>query len=157
MTTIRVRIAGIAIAFLSIAAISCAGAAPASETPAAASPTVVPATPAPSPTFAGQVIDIGAKDSLFSLTEFEVAAGAAFEIRFENQDPFNHAVYIVVGALRPEDTSDEALVANSAFRGDYIAGPVTITYHVAALPPGTYHFFCPPHVPMSGTIEVRYP
>ena len=114
MTTIRPRIAAIAITFLSIAAIGCAGAAPVTETPAPASPTVVPPTPTPNPTFAGQVIEIVAKDSLFSLTEFEVAAGAPFEMRFENQDPFNHAVYIAVGALRPGDTSDQALVATSA-------------------------------------------
>jgi plastocyanin len=91
---------------------------------------------------------------LFSPTEIRVAAGSELEIRFENQDPYNHAIYIVVGAVRPSVTTGEALAA-SVFRGAYVGGPATYAYRVPALTPGTYTFLCPPHEPMSGTIVVE--
>lgn len=153
---------GMAIAIVSLGGvIACGSSAPVPSvaptgTPVAIvtpAPTVAP-TPEPSPTFSGPVMDVVAKDNSFSVSALEATAGAAFEIRFDNQDAYNHAIYIAVGTERPADTSDLALVAHSAFRGDYIA-EAKVTYHVAALPPGTYYFFCPPHVPMGGTLVVR--
>ena len=121
----------------------------------APTPTPTPApTPAPSSPFDGQAVDIVAVGGLFSPTEIRVAAGSELEIRFENQDPYNHAIYIVVGAVRPSVTTGEALAA-SVFRGAYVGGPATYAYRVPALTPGTYTFLCPPHEPMSGTIVVE--
>ncbi|MEW5991052.1 MAG: cupredoxin domain-containing protein [Chloroflexota bacterium] len=116
--------------------------------------TTAPPTVAPDPTFAGQVVEIVAKDRVFSVSTFQVEAGKPFEVRFENQDPYNHAFYIVAGDAYPADLSDQGLL-HVAFRGDYFAGPATMTHHVAALPAGIYTFLCPPHRPMEGTIIVR--
>ncbi len=159
MNPIRTWIVGVAIAGFGVAAIGCAGADSAGATPGAAGATgAVAPTVAPSPSFAGQVIDIVAKDREFSLTEMEVAAGSAFEIRFENQDNYDHAIYVTEG-VRPSNLSSEveamAFFETSLFKGEYVRGPATITYRVAGLAPGTYQFFCPPHPPMLGTVEVR--
>jgi len=158
MNSVRSLIAVIAVAGLGVATNACAAGSPPSPTAGAAIATVTPvATPPPpaAPTFGGQVIDIVAKDRLFSVSEIEVAAGAAFEIRFENQDPFNHAIYIVPGNILPVGASEETLAGSSAFRGDWFAGPGTIVYHVSFLPAGTYTFFCPVHVPQAGIITAK--
>lgn len=162
MNPVRTWIVGVAIAGFGVAAIGCAGADPAGATLGGATATVAVApTVAPSPSFAGQVIDIVAKDREFSLTEIEVAAGSAFEIRFDNLDGYQHTIYISEGTL--EDTTSarrseaiyEAYLAASVFKGEWVTGPATVTYDVAALPPGSYVFFCPPHPPMTGTLVVK--
>jgi plastocyanin len=159
---VRTWIVGVAIVGFGVVAIGCADAGPAGATPGAATATVAVApTVAPSPSFAGQLIDIVAKDREFSLTEIEVAAGSAFEIRFDNQDEYDHTIYITEGA--PADTTFarrsvalfEDYLAASLFKGAWIRGPATVTYDVAALPPGSYVFFCPPHPPMTGTLVVK--
>ena len=159
---IRTLVVGLVIVGFGVAAAGCTGAVD-SGTPAgvptaapSAAPTAVPIPKAdPTPTFAGQVIDIAAKDQVFSLTEMQVAAGSAFEIRFENQDEYSHSIYITEGVRPPYLTFNEALNGPSLFKGEYIRGPATISYRVDALVPGTYQFFCPPHLPMIGTVEVR--
>ena len=166
MTPVRTWIVGVAIVGFSVAAIGCAGADPAGATPGggtatvAVAPTVAP-TVAPSPSFAGQVIDIVAKDREFSLSEIEVAAGSAFEIRFDNQDGYQHAIYVTDGTFedvtsaRRSEAIYEAYLATSVFKGEFVTGPATITYDVAGLAPGSYTFFCPPHPPMIGTLLVK--
>ena len=163
MNPARIWIVGVAIASFGFAALGCAGADPAGATPGGATATV-PVTPtvAPSPSFAGQVIDIVAKDREFSLTEMEVAAGSAFQIRFENQDGYDHTIYITEGVpedvmfARRSEATYLAYAEASLFKGGWFRGPATVTYDVAALPPGSYVFFCVPHpVEMIGTLEVK--
>ena len=159
MNASRVWIACVAIAGVGLTAIGCAGADPAGATPDRATATVTVApTIATSPSVAGQVIDIVAEEREFSLIEIEVAAGSGFEIRFDNQDEYSHAIYITESVRPPRLTSEAeamAFFASSLFKGEYITGPATITYHVAGLAPGTYQFFCPPHPPMIGTLVVK--
>jgi plastocyanin len=40
------------------------------------------------------------------------------------------------------------------FRGDLIAGPATVTYHVGPLPAGRYFFHCDVHPQMKGAVRV---
>lgn len=159
----RTWIVGAAIVVFGAAAIGCAGAGPAGVTSGGATaPVPVAPTVAPSPLFAGQVIDIAAKDREFSLTEMAVSAGSAFQIRFDNQDGYDHTIYITEGV--PEDVTFArrseatylAYAEASLFKGEWFRGPATVTYDVAALPPGSYVFFCTPHsATMIGTVEVK--
>lgn len=160
MKPVQSLIVRVAVAGIGLAAIGCAGSAGPTTAPDAATPpaavasSIAPSpTFAPGPSFAGQVIDIVARDRLFSVAEFEVAAGAAFEIRLNNQDPFEHAIYITKGVR--ENNPGDAEAGPSLFKGGYVTGPAFLTYDVAALAPGTYTFFCPPHPPMTGTIRVK--
>ena len=100
-------------------------------------------------------VTIVAHDRMFSVGAFSVPAGEAFDIAFENQDPFKEAIYIAPGADRPAAYTETDLAGSTAFRGDYITGPTSVTYHVAALPPGTYSYFCPVHQAMVGVITVQ--
>jgi plastocyanin len=157
LTTTRTWIASAAIVGLGLAAMGCARPDSVGATPTGATPTVVELpTLGPSPTFAGQVIDIAAKDQKFSLTEIDVAAGAAFEIRFDNRDPYQHAIYITEGP-RPTHHLTEEEVANGPFplHSEFVTGPGTFVFRVPGLSPGTYTFFCPPHLLMTGTVVVK--
>jgi hypothetical protein len=70
MTTVRTWIAGIAIMGFGVASIGCAGGGSEGATIGGATATdAVAPTVASSPSSAGQVIDIVAKDRVFSLTE----------------------------------------------------------------------------------------
>lgn len=157
MTTVRKWIIAAAVVGLSIVAMGCAGPDSVSATPTGTTPALVEVpTLAPSPTLAGQVIDIAAKDQKFSLTEIDVAAGAAFEIRFDNQDPYQHAIYITEGP-RPTHHLTNEEVANGPFplHSEFVTGPGTFVFRVPGLSPGTYTFFCPPHLAMTGTVVVK--
>jgi hypothetical protein len=84
-----------------------------------------------------------------------VAAGSPFEIRFDNEDPYLHGIYIIKGVRLPHLTFNEAQALPTLFKGEFITGPATITYRVSGLVAGTYQFFCPIHVPQIGTLLVR--
>ncbi len=156
MITVRAWIAVAAITGLSIAVMGCAGPDSTGATPLGTTPTVVEVpTLAPSPTLASEVIDIAAKDREFSLTTFEVTGGAAFEIRFDNQDPYQHAIYITEGVRPQHLTYEEAVNGPFLFKGEHVTGPGTFIFRVPGLAPGTYQFFCPPHLPMVGTVVVK--
>lgn len=157
-------VVSVSIVGFGFAAIGCAGpgtsGVASGEAAATATAADVPMV-APSPSFAGQVIDIVAKNREFSLTKMEVVAGSAFQIRFDNQDEFKHTIYIAEGvpedvtfALRSEAAFD-AYAEASLFKGEWFSGPATVIYDVAALPRGSYVFFCVPHPAMIGTIEVK--
>ncbi len=70
-----------------------------------------------------------------------VAAGAAFDLVFENRDGAPHNVAIA---------SDEGFVS-VLFRGDVVSA-TTVTYQVPALAAGTYWFRCDVHPEMKGIL-----
>jgi Cupredoxin-like domain len=108
-------------------------------------------TAAPIPSFDGLVINIVAKGQQFSTKQFEVPAGAAFRVLLDNQDKnFYHGFAIGTGA-----TAAEARAGKLVYTGAIVAGPVLHAYDIPALAPGTYWFFCQPHVNMNGTIVVH--
>jgi hypothetical protein len=105
----------------------------------------------PIPSFNGLVIDLVAKGQQFSKKELQAPAGAAFRVLLDNQDKnFYHGIAIGTGA-----TAAEARAGKLVYVGEILAGPVLHAYDIPALAPGTYWFFCQPHVNMNGTIVVR--
>jgi plastocyanin len=118
----------------------------------AAPTTTVTAAPTP---FSGQVVQIVAKALQFSPTSVTVAAGADFEIELINQDETSHAIYVTPGK-RPfaMQTLEQYENGPYPFKGDYVQSSGRITYHVGALSPGAYQFFCPPHLDMVISVTV---
>jgi len=83
----------------------------------------------------------------FSQTTLHAPAGTPFDLVFDNQAPgvdHNVAIY----------TNSSA--TSVLFRGALVTGPKVVTYHVPALPPGTYFFRCDVHpTQMTGTFIVK--
>jgi cytochrome c oxidase subunit 2 len=101
-----------------------------------------PPPPAPSPAPGATVLDLTADRIAFDADELTAPAGAAFTLRFTNEEGVIHNVAIFRGEER-------------IFTGDPITGPdVTIDYVIPPLPPGEYTFVCDYHpVPdMTGTL-----
>ena len=141
-----------AIVALALAVLAgCAGGSGANGTPLP----IDTASAAP-PSFSGPTLEITAANLQFSPVEYEVAAGQAFDIVLVNQDELKHAVYVVEGK-RPigMQTEEQYLNGPYPFKGDYAQAGTTITYHVNALPAGTYQFFCPPHLDMVAKLVVQ--
>jgi plastocyanin len=148
----RLRAGVAALACLLLVA-GCAGTG--APVPTAAAPTsLLTAEPT---TFAGQVMQISAKSLLFSPTSVTVKAGAEFEIVFDNQDEFeSHAIYVTPGKRPIEMQSLEQYEDGPyPFKGEYVQAHKSITYHVGALSPGAYQFFCPPHRDMVISVTVE--
>ena len=143
---LRSGVAALACAF-SFAA--CGATAPAPT----AAPTAL-ATAAPT-AFNGQVIQLSVKSQVFSESAVTVKAGADFEITLDNQDELSHAIYVTPGK-RPlaMQTLEQYENGPYPFKGEYVQPKKTITYHVGALAPGAYQFFCPPHLDMVITVTV---
>lgn len=95
----------------------------------------------------GTALTVTAKDIHYSTGCLAAPAGKPFTITFRNQDsgvPHNVAIY----------TSSSA--TKVLFRGQIAAGVTTVTYHVPALPAGTYYFRCDVHpTAMHGTFVVK--
>jgi plastocyanin len=85
-----------------------------------------------------------------------VKAGADFEITLDNKDETSHAIYVTPGK-RPisMQTLDQYEKGPYPFKGEYVQAGKTITYHVGALTPGAYQFFCPPHLDMVISVTVE--
>jgi plastocyanin len=91
----------------------------------------------------GTAIDLSANGIAFDKTELSAPAGAAFVIKFNNQEAVPHNVEI-------KDANNQVL-----FKGDLVNGPAEKDYQVNALPAGTYTFYCIVHPgPMTGTLKV---
>lgn len=106
--------------------------------------------------FNGQIVQITAKSLTFSPVSVTVKSGTDFEIRLDNQDELSHAIYVTPGK-RPlgMKTLEEYEKGPYPFKGEYVQANKTITYHVGALAPGAYQFFCPPHLDMVISVTVE--
>ena len=95
----------------------------------------------------GTNLSVTAQSIHFSSTCLAAPAGKSFTISFANKDsgvPHNIAIYSSSAATKV------------LFRGQLVTGPKTVTYHVPALPAGTYYFRCDVHpTAMHGTFVVK--
>lgn len=95
----------------------------------------------------GAAVSVTAHDIHFSASCLAAHAGKPFTITFRNQDsgvPHNVAIY------------SSSSAAKVLFRGQIVTGSSTVTYHVPALPAGTYYFRCDVHpTAMHGTFVVK--
>jgi len=108
------------------------------------------ASGAPSPAGSGAgstaVVNISASGVKFEQSELTVAAGAPFQIQFENKDagtPHNVAIH-QGGPTGPE-----------LFKGEIFNGVATKAYDVPALDAGAYSFVCTVHPTMTGTLTAQ--
>ena len=118
----------------------------------AASPSAAPAasTGAPAvsaaPGAVGAVLQLNATGIAYDPTDLAAPANTPFQIIFTNNDAgIPHNVSIHEGS----PTGPEV------FKGDIFAGVRTESYHVPALPAGTYSFVCSVHPNMVGTLTVK--
>ena len=97
------------------------------------------------PTGTGAITICAFDDQAFVPTSLRLPANEAVVLAFDNEDRgVQHNV-----AIYTDESAEE-----SVFVGGLIAGPVTTTYHVPALDPGTYFFRCDVHPQMNGSMEV---
>lgn len=91
-------------------------------------------------------IVISADNIRFDRACVAAPAGQPFDIRFRNKEQVGHNVAILASHDAPTPLLD----------GKTFNGPATMTYHVGALPVGTYHFHCSIHPDqMNGTLVVQ--
>jgi plastocyanin len=132
----RIRAAAAAAALLVLTACQSAtgaGTSPSAAASASTPPTVTCGT-------ATTHVRLVAKDIAFSTSCIAVPANTPFTIAFRNEDAsVMHDVHIF-SANPTEDPN-----ASSLFQGSLLTGPATTTYHVPALPAGTYFFECDVH------------
>jgi plastocyanin len=95
----------------------------------------------------GTSLSISAKDITYDKSCLAAPAGKAFTVKFDNGDALPHNVTI----------QESHTATTSFFSGDLLTGPnKSITYNVAALPAGMYHFHCMVHPDqMNGTFIVK--
>jgi cytochrome c oxidase subunit 2 len=95
----------------------------------------------------GTSVKVSAKDVHFSTDCLAAPAKKPFTITFDNEDsgvPHNVAIY------------SNSSASKVLFRGQIVTGVKTVTYHVPALPAGTYYFRCDVHpTAMHGTFVVE--
>ena len=95
----------------------------------------------------GTSLSVTADNIHFSAGCLAAPTGQPFTITFDNKDsgvPHNVAIY--------SDSSASKVL----FRGQIVTGATTTTYHVPALPAGTYYFRCDVHpTAMHGTFIVK--
>jgi plastocyanin len=90
----------------------------------------------------GSSLAVTVMETEFSAACLAAPAGTPFTVRFDNEDSDTHNLDIRDGAT-------------SFFTGQIVVGPRIVTYHVGALPAGTYQFRCDVHpTQMHGTFLV---
>jgi len=93
----------------------------------------------------GPSLQIAAQNVAYDKDCLAAPAGQAFTITFDNKD-----------AGTPHNVNILTSAGSSLFKGTIVTGVKTVTYHVAALNPGTYEFRCDVHPgSMNGTFIVR--
>jgi plastocyanin len=101
----------------------------------------------PTPPVSGPSVTIAASELAFDVTTVQAPAGTAFTIVFDNKAagvPHNVSIYTDSSASTP------------LFQGKIVTGPITTTYQVRALDPGTYFFRCDVHpTQMTGDLVVK--
>ncbi len=130
-----------------------ASAAPSGSTAPGGSPGASPAasgspgaSPAASGAAAGTVLELTASGIAFDKTDLTAPAGAAFQIKFNNNDAgIPHNVAIHTGSP----------TGPIVWQGAIITGVTTQVYDVPALAAGTYGFTCVVHPNMTGTLTVK--
>ncbi len=88
---------------------------------------------------------ITAEGIRFDTDHLDLPANAPATLVFRNNDagtPHNIAIY-----------TDSSL-SKALFKGQIVTGPASVTYHIPALPPGTYYFHCDVHPTMNGSVTV---
>jgi cytochrome c oxidase subunit 2 len=100
---------------------------------------------------AGTSLQITADNTAFDTKCLAAPANQPFTVAFDNKQagvPHNVAIYT--------DPSATKLLGGATSAADTITGPATTTYHVSALPAGTYFFRCDVHPSaMFGTFVVK--
>ena len=114
---------------------------------ASAAPSGSPgASPAASGAASGTVIELTAAGIAFDKTDLTAPAGAAFQIKFTNNNAgIPHNVAIHTGSP----------TGPIVWQGAIITGVTTQVYDVPALAAGTYGFTCVVHPNMTGTLTVK--
>jgi plastocyanin len=106
---------------------------------------LTPPEATPTPIAVPAVPEIGASSAVaFDTKSLIVPAGRAFDLVFHN----NHA-----GVPHNVDIGDSASAPTTYLHGEQITGVESITYHVSAIPPGTYYFQCEVHPNMNGAVQ----
>jgi len=99
------------------------------------------------PVVAAGLVAVSASGLAFDTSTLTGPAGRPFDLVFDNEDAgvlHNVAIYTNSAATTP------------LFRGSYVKGRATQTYHVSSLPAGTYFFRCDIHpATMTGTFVVK--
>jgi len=93
----------------------------------------------------GGGLTVTAQNTQFDTSTIHLPAGAPTPLTFKNLDPgtpHNIGIY------------EDQAYTKETFKGAVITGVDTTTYHVPALPAGTYYFKCDIHSTMTGTVEV---
>jgi plastocyanin len=112
-------------------------------------PVVAPAGGGSSCAPSGMTLSITARNLQFSTKCLAAPANTPVNLAFDNADAgVQHNVHI----FSADPAKDPG--AKSLFMGTLVGGPKTETYHVPALPPGTYFFHCDVHATMFGTYQV---
>jgi plastocyanin len=106
---------------------------------------LTPPEATPTPVAVPAVPEISASSAIsFETKLLIVPAGRPFDLVFHNNQ---------AGVPHNVDIGDSASAPKTYLDGEVITGVTSITYHVSAIPPGSYYFQCEVHPNMNGTVQ----
>lgn len=106
---------------------------------------LTPPEATPTPLAVPAVPEISASSAVsFETKVLIVPANRPFDLVFHNNQ---------AGVPHNVDIGDRASAPKTYLDGEQITGVTSITYHVSAIPPGSYYFQCEVHPNMNGTVE----